>query len=105
VKPDPSQSPREQWYAITRVVCPSIDEGLLIPYPTGNVEILVCHIRKFWARRGREVIAEFLRSKHLRDYRDIQNEERSLQALHEVVLNQMVDKAVACVGMPLQSHG
>jgi hypothetical protein len=99
-RPDPRLSQEESWFAVWEVVFPGA------PRPSqarlsGLVESGVCHLRDYWARRGGRTISKFLEARGLTNY-DMEDEERSLEALYVAVLNQMIDEMVA---EPRESRG
>jgi len=92
-RPDPELSQEESWFAVWDVVFPGA------PRPpqarlSGLIESSVCHLRDYWARRGGRVISKFLEARGLTNY-DMEDEERSLEALYVAVLDQMIDEMVA----------
>jgi hypothetical protein len=87
-------SQEEKWFAVWDVVFPEV------PRPpqarlSAPLESDVCRLRDYWARQGRQVIAKFLEDKGLTDYYEMEDEERSLEALYIAVLNQMIDEMAA----------
>lgn len=92
-RPDLELSQEESWFAVWDVVFPGA------PRPpqarlSGLIESGVCHLRDYWARRGGRVISKFLEARGLTNY-DMEDEERSLEALYVAVLDQMIDEMVA----------
>lgn len=98
VRSDRHKSAEEQWADVASIVLPERAKELSPPHLTGNVETLVCLLRKYWAHSGQEVIAEFLQTKGMRDYEEVKDEERNLEALYVVVLDQMVDRVADRLG-------
>jgi Heterokaryon incompatibility protein (HET) len=92
-RPDPELSQEESWFAVWDVVfsgAPRPSQARL----SGLVESGVCRLRDYWARRGGLVISKFLEARGLTNY-DVEDEERSLEALYVAVLEQMIDEMVA----------
>jgi hypothetical protein len=87
-------SQEEKWFAVWDVVFPEV------PRPpqarlSAPLESDVCRLRDYWARQGRQVIAKFLEDRGLTNDYEMEDEERSLEALYIAVLNQMIDEMVA----------
>ncbi|KAK8067423.1 heterokaryon incompatibility protein-domain-containing protein [Apiospora saccharicola] len=94
----PTISESDQWFAIWHLIHPETDmspapKAPRTPFLTSQLEFAVCVVRSYWARKGRQVIAEFLEQRNLRDY-DVPDEERNLSALYQVVLDNVVDQLV-----------
>jgi hypothetical protein len=92
-RPDPELSQEESWFAVWDVVFPGASRPPQARL-SGLVESGVCHLRDYWARRGGRVISKFLEARGLTNY-NIEDEERSLEALYVAVLDQMIDEMVA----------
>jgi hypothetical protein len=91
---DAGLSQEEKWFAVWDVVFPEVPR----PHQTrvsAPLESDVCRLRDYWARQGRQVIAKFLEDRGLMDYYEMEDEERSLEALYVAVLDQMIDEMVA----------
>ena len=79
----------ELWSSMWNIAFPK--EQAHTPYLSGELESVICDLRRFWSERGEGLIAEFLEKQKLQHY-NVRNEERNLRALHRVVLEQMIDK-------------
>lgn len=96
---DPWSLEESQWYSIWRIVFPG-NELPSFPYLSGKTESLVLSVRELWAEEGQRLISDFLEGQGLQGY-DVSDEERSLKALHSLILNQMIDQLVGdidCAG-------
>ncbi|KAM0812560.1 putative C2H2-type domain-containing protein [Seiridium cardinale] len=91
-----------QWLDIWHVVFP-VEDGQAkylppnTPYLVGELESMVCVARRFWLSEGPSIIAEFLETRGLRTY-DVPDEERNLDALHRLILNELIDGLLASSG-------
>ncbi|KAK9415483.1 putative C2H2-type domain-containing protein [Seiridium unicorne] len=91
-----------QWLDIWHVVFP-VEDGQAkslppqTPYLVGELESMVCVARTFWLNEGPLIIAEFLETRGLRAY-DVPDEERNLDALHRLILNELIDGLLASSG-------
>ncbi|KAK8073183.1 Vegetative incompatibility protein HET-E-1 [Apiospora phragmitis] len=96
-----STSEVDQWYGIWHLIYPRTDRTDMpsppnaprTPYLAGNLEFAVCVVRSYWAKEGKQVIADFLEQRNLRDY-DVPDEERNLSALYQLTLDNLVDQVV-----------
>ena len=92
----------DEWFGIWNLVFPKGDASSsrkvpLVPHLTGNLELVVCAIRDYWSREGKQIIANFLEKKGLQRYEE-PDEERNLAALYQTTLDDMIDQAVQKVG-------
>lgn len=78
-----------KWFQVWDIVFPHIERPLSAFY-TGARELRICAFRQFWIQSGQETVAEFLQKKECRSY-SIQNEERKLQAIYDLVMENVVD--------------
>ncbi|KAI3396474.1 hypothetical protein diail_12094 [Diaporthe ilicicola] len=79
-----------RWFHIWDTIFPRVVRPAS-PFYTGNRELSVCAFRRFWMQSGEDIVAGFLEEKQLRSY-SIRNEERGLKALHDLVLESVVDR-------------
>ena len=90
---DRGMSAVEQWFSVWDIVFP----GTTRPkdaYLSGEIETLVCILRDYWERKGKRVISRFVKLKGLWESMMLRNEERDLEALYALILDQMVDKVI-----------
>lgn len=93
-----STSEVDQWFKIWHLIFPETDTPSSspprvprTPYLAGKFEFAVCVARGYWAREGKQVIADFLEERSLRDY-EVPDEERNLSALYQIVLDNVIDR-------------
>ena len=79
-----------RWFQIWDIIFPQIERPSS-PFYTGERELRVCAFRQFWMQTGEEFIAEFLEKKECQSY-SIQHEERQLQAIYDLVVENVVDR-------------
>ncbi|KAK2605818.1 hypothetical protein QQS21_003772 [Conoideocrella luteorostrata] len=90
----PALSEKMKWLAIWKIIFPTEvrpARAVLL----GDIEIVVCVLRNFWAERGQYIITAFMEMKGLREYDQVQDEERGLAALYAVVLEQLIEQTIA----------
>lgn len=86
-----SSSPDDlRWFQIWDMIFPGVDRPSSTLY-TGEREISVCSFRQFWMQSGEEIVAAFLEKKECQSYK-IQNEERKLQEIYDLVVEEVVDR-------------
>jgi hypothetical protein len=98
---DARRPPEERWYEVWDLV---FDAGSAAkrprpetPFLDGELGEAVVLVRRFWAERGTHVVSGFLDERGLLGW-SVPDEERSLAALHEVVLAAMIESLVAAIG-------
>lgn len=79
-----------RWFQIWDMIFPHVDRPFS-PVFTGEREVSVCFFRQFWMQSGEETVAAFLEKKQCQSY-NIQNEERALQAIYDLVVEHVVDR-------------
>lgn len=85
-----SLSEESRWFQVWDIIFPQLEHPPSAFY-TGERELSICAFRQFWMQRGEEIIAAFLQNKGCRRY-SIQNEERELQAIFDLVAENVVDR-------------
>ncbi|KUI67559.1 Vegetative incompatibility protein HET-E-1 [Cytospora mali] len=83
-------SDEAQWFEIWDIIFPQTPPPDS-PFFTTPKEYGVCHFRRFWMRHGQAIIFEFLEKKGIK-VDTIKNEERTLAALYQSVLNHAVER-------------
>ncbi|KUI62532.1 Vegetative incompatibility protein HET-E-1 [Cytospora mali] len=83
-------SDEAQWFKIWDIIFPQTPPPASPFFTTAN-EYGVCHFRNFWMRHGQAIISEFLEKKDIKVDK-FKNEERTLAALYQSVLNHAVDR-------------
>lgn len=78
------------WFQVWDIIFPHIPHPPSAFY-TGERELGVFSFRQFWIQSGEGIIAAFLQEKHCWSY-SIQNEESKLQAIYDVVMDNVVDR-------------
>lgn len=97
----PGTSETSQWLSIWHIVT-SADgpntalEKSPVPYLTSEQELIVSALRDFWLLQGQVVMAVFLEGVGLRGY-NVENEERNLNTLYQLVLNDMIDQLLLAI--------
>ncbi|SPO07602.1 uncharacterized protein DNG_10297 [Cephalotrichum gorgonifer] len=84
-----SASREEKWLTVWEILFPD-ETPPPKPYPDGEAGRLISLVREFWDRRGQVVVSSFLQRRDMLSW-DMPEEERSLSALHALVLGRMID--------------
>lgn len=79
-----------RWFQIWDTIFPQIEHPPS-PFYTGERELGVSAFRQFWLQSGEEIVAAFLEKKACQSY-NIENEERKLQAIYDLVVEKVVDR-------------
>lgn len=79
-----------RWFQIWDMIFPDVDRPSSTIY-TGEREMSVSSFRQFWMQSGEEIVAAFLEKQECQSYK-IQNEERKLQEIYDLVVEKVVDR-------------
>ncbi|KAK7702402.1 hypothetical protein SLS64_009694 [Diaporthe eres] len=79
-----------RWFQIWDMIFPDVDRPSSTIY-TGEREMGVSSFRQFWMQSGEEIVAAFLEKQECQSYK-IQNEERKLQEIYDLVVEKVVDR-------------
>lgn len=85
-----SLSDESWWFQIWDIIFPDVERPSTAFY-NGGREAGVSAFRQFWMQSGEEVVADFLEKKECQSY-SIQNEERKLKAIYDLVVEKVVDR-------------
>lgn len=79
-----------RWFQVWNIIFPEIEHPPS-PFYTDERELSVCAFRQFWMQSGEDIVATFLQKRECQSY-SIQNEERRLQAIYDLVVENVVDR-------------
>lgn len=83
-------SEESRWIQIWEIIFPHITRPPSAFY-TSERDVDVCAFRQYWVENGEKVVADFLEAKEYKSY-DLQNEERDLRTIYDLVMENVVDK-------------
>lgn len=79
-----------RWFQIWDIIFPQVERPSSAFY-TGEREVSVCAFRQFWMQSGEQIVAAFLEKEKCQSY-SIQNEERKLRDIYDLVEERVVDR-------------
>lgn len=79
-----------RWFQIWDIIFPHVERPSSAFY-TGEREVSVCAFRQFWMQSGEVIVAAFLEKEECQSY-SIQNEERKLRDIYDLVEEKVVDR-------------
>jgi len=91
-------SSADHWNEIFRILFPG-ERPPVSPFLGGTrLENKILAVRQFWSRRGEELVSTSLEGRGLFKYDVVSDEERSLAAVHRIILERLVDHVMGNEG-------